>query len=427
MENVFDALRQYNYWGGEPIDMGFTRRTYLERIMPFVGNRLVKVLAGQRRAGKSYLLRQIAKQLIDNGVKPENTFMLNKDLLAFDGVRDCHALTELFERYRRELKPEGKVYIFIDEVQNIGEWERFANSYSQDFTHDYELFLTGSNSKMLSGELASLLSGRYVEIEVFPFSFAEFCGMAGKEENRQSYIEYMQQGGMPEMLKLTGDEVRRNYVMALKDTILLRDIIQRESIKDPRLLEDLFVYLVNNTSTLFSINSLMKFYKGKGRMVSYEKLSQYLTYMSDAYLLHRTDRYNIRGKETIAGVCKYYANDLAFRNYLFQGTAHGVGYELENLVYLQLRRCGFTVYVGDSQGLEVDFVAMKGDRTVYLQATYMLADEETVRREYASLQSIADHYEKYVVSLDDLQLPSREGIRHIRAWELERRLQGGQL
>lgn len=427
MENVFDALRQYNYWGGEPIDMGFTRRTYLERIMPFVGNRLVKVLAGQRRAGKSYLLRQIAKQLIDNGVKPENTFMLNKDLLAFDGVRDCHDLTELFERYRRELKPEGKVYIFIDEVQNIGEWERFANSYSQDFTHDYELFLTGSNSKMLSGELASLLSGRYVEIEVFPFSFAEFCGMAGKEENRQSYIEYMQQGGMPEMLKLTGDEVRRNYVMALKDTILLRDIIQRESIKDPRLLEDLFVYLVNNTSTLFSINSLMKFYKGKGRMVSYEKLSQYLTYMSDAYLLHRTDRYNIRGKETIAGVCKYYANDLAFRNYLFQGTAHGVGYELENLVYLQLRRCGFTVYVGDSQGLEVDFVAMKGDRTVYLQATYMLADEETVRREYASLQSIADHYEKYVVSLDDLQLPSREGIRHIRAWELERRLQGGQL
>lgn len=427
MENVFDALRQYNYWGGEPIDMGFTRRTYLERIMPFVGNRLVKVLAGQRRAGKSYLLRQIAKQLIDNGVKPENTFMLNKDLLAFDGVRDCHALTELFERYRRELKPEGKVYIFIDEVQNIGEWERFANSYSQDFTHDYELFLTGSNSKMLSGELASLLSGRYVEIEVFPFSFAEFCGMAGKEENRQSYIEYMQQGGMPEMLKLTGDEVRRNYVMALKDTILLRDIIQRESIKDPRLLEDLFVYLVNNTSTLFSINSLMKFYKGKGRMVSYEKLSQYLTYMSDAYLLHRTDRYNIRGKETIAGVCKYYANDLAFSNYLFQGTAHGVGYELENLVYLQLRRCGFTVYVGDSQGLEVDFVAMKGDRTVYLQATYMLADEETVRREYASLQSIADHYEKYVVSLDDLQLPSREGIRHIRAWELERRLQGGQL
>lgn len=427
MENVFDALRQYNYWGGEPIDMGFTRRTYLERIMPFVGNRLVKVLAGQRRAGKSYLLRQIAKQLIDNGVKPENTFMLNKDLLAFDGVRDCHDLTELFERYRRELKPEGKVYIFIDEVQNIGEWERFANSYSQDFTHDYELFLTGSNSKMLSGELASLLSGRYVEIEVFPFSFAEFCGMAGKEENRQSYIEYMQQGGMPEMLKLTGDEVRRNYVMALKDTILLRDIIQRESIKDPRLLEDLFVYLVNNTSTLFSINSLMKFYKGKGRMVSYEKLSQYLTYMSDAYLLHRTDRYNIRGKETIAGVCKYYANDLAFSNYLFQGTAHGVGYELENLVYLQLRRCGFTVYVGDSQGLEVDFVAMKGDRTVYLQATYMLADEETVRREYASLQSIADHYEKYVVSLDDLQLPSREGIRHIRAWELERRLQGGQL
>lgn len=427
MENVFDALRQYNYWGGEPIDMGFTRRTYLERIMPFVGNRLVKVLVGQRRAGKSYLLRQIAKQLIDNGVKPENTFMLNKDLLAFDGVRDCHDLTELFERYRCELKPEGKVYIFIDEVQNIGEWERFANSYSQDFTHDYELFLTGSNSKMLSGELASLLSGRYVEIEVFPFSFAEFCGMAGKEENRQSYIEYMQQGGMPEMLKLTGDEVRRNYVMALKDTILLRDIIQRESIKDPRLLEDLFVYLVNNTSTLFSINSLMKFYKGKGRMVSYEKLSQYLTYMSDAYLLHRTDRYNIRGKETIAGVCKYYANDLAFRNYLFQGTAHGVGYELENLVYLQLRRCGFTVYVGDSQGLEVDFVAMKGDRTVYLQATYMLADEETVRREYASLQSIADHYEKYVVSLDDLQLPSREGIRHIRAWELERRLQGGQL
>ena len=423
MENTLQILSQYNFWTSVPANLGFIRNNYLQRIDSYLGSHLVKVLTGQRRSGKSYLLRQVAKQLIDSGVNPVNTFMLNKDLLAFDFVRTYKDLENLFTLYMKELKPEGKVYIFIDEVQNIDGWERFVNSYSQDYTHEYELFLTGSNSKMLSGELASLLSGRYVTVEVSPFSFREYCAFKEIEESRQTYIEYMRQGGMPELLRIDNEEVRRNYVMALKDTILLRDIIQREHIKDPQLLEELFIYLVNNTSNLFSVNGLMKYYKSKGRKVGYEKIAQYLSFMQDAYLLHRADRYNIRGKETIAGVCKYYPNDPAFRHYLFQGTMLGTGYELENVVYLQLRRMGFNIYVGDSQGHEVDFVAIKNDRVVYIQVTYMLTDEMTIQREYGSLESIADNYEKYVVSLDDMQQPSRNGIRHIRAWELERRLQ----
>ena len=267
-----------------------------------------------------------------------------------------------------------------------------------------------------------MLSGRYVTINVYPLSYREYCDAGSREYGRASYMQYLHESGMPEMLHLSDEEARANYVSALKDTILLRDIIQRYNIKDPRLLDDLFTYLVNNTSTLFSVNSLIKYFKGMGRKVSYDKVALYLSYMSDAYLIHRADRYNVRGKEQLAGLCKYYANDLCFSNYLFRGNQHGIGYDLENAVYLQLRRMGYDVYVGDNGGLEVDFVARRRDRIVYLQVAYMLVDDKTISREYASLESISDNYEKYVVSLDDYPLASRGGIINLPAWQLEDKL-----
>lgn len=247
----------------------------------------------------------------------------------------------------------------------------------------------------------------------------EYAGIKQLPPNRETYIEYMNRGGMPELFNLPDEEVRRNYVSALKDTLLLRDIIQRYNVSDSRLLEDLFVYVTNNTSKLFSVNSIVKYYKSIGRKVSFEKISHYLDYMTEAYLLHRVERYNIQGKETISGLCKYYSNDLSFRNYLYQGFAHGAGYQLENLLYIELRRKGFDVLVGDIKGKEVDFVAQRDDRVIYMQCTYMLYDEDTIKREYASLEAIPDNYEKYVVSLDEFQLPSRNGIRHLKAWELD--------
>ncbi|HBG42051.1 MAG TPA: AAA family ATPase [Porphyromonadaceae bacterium] len=416
MDERFEKLKKYNLWGKSAPSFGFIRTGYTDRIYAYKGNRLVKVLVGQRRAGKSYILRQLASKLVESGVNTKNIFFINRELADFDFLKTYKDLDDLFKLYKTLLKPRGRIYLFIDEVQNIEGWEHFVNSYSQDYIDEYELFISGSNSKMLSGELATLLSGRYVCFEIFPFSFKEYIGINGKEQSKNSFIEYMSSGGMPELFMLPDQELRRNYISALKDTVLLRDIIQRYHIKDARLLEDIFIYLVNNASNLLSVRNISNYFKSSGRKTSYDTVSAYIGYIEDAYLAHRVERYNIRGKETIAGNCKYYINDLSFNNYLYQGFGYGAGYLLENIVYLELARMGFDVYVGSIKDKEVDFVAIKGDRIVYVQSAYMLMDKETIAREYSALESIDDSYEKIVVSLDDIELPIREGIKHIQAW-----------
>lgn len=311
---------------------------------------------------------------------------------------------------------QEEIYIFIDEVQLIEEWEKSVNSYSQDYTEEYELFISGSSSRMLSGELATLLSGRYVQFPVYPFSYQEYAEIRHLEQNRESY---MNTGGIPELFVLPEkQEVQRNYLSALKDTILLKDISQRYSIRDPRLLEDLFAFLVGNASNLVSIGNIVNYFKSQGRKTGYDAVAAYIGYIEDSFLAYRCERFDLRGKEILSGTAKYYINDLVFKNFLYPGTAYGVGYKLENLVYLELLRAGYDVYTGCAKEKEVDFIARKGDRTIYLQSTYMLVYEQAVRREYASLESIQDNYEKLVVSLDDFCLPSHEGIRHVRAWEL---------
>lgn len=419
MDNRFGILKKYNFWGESKIPVGYLRTEYTDKIYSYSGkNRLIKVLVGQRRVGKSYILRQLALRLIENGVDSKNTLFINCELSEFSFIQTHKDLDDLIKLYRNELKPQGRIYIFLDEVQNVKEWERAINSYSQDYIDEYEVFISGSNSKMLSGELATLLSGRYICFDIFPFSFNEYVGITGKEHNKQSYEEYMSSGGLPELFVLPEPELKRNYISAVKDTVLLRDIIQRYTIRDAKLLEDIFVYLVNNASNLLSITNITNYLKSSGRKTSYDTVATYIGYIEDTYLVHRAEKYNIRGKETIAGNCKYYINDLSFNNYLYQGFGYGAGYQLENLVYLELLRNGFDVYVGSIKGKEVDFVAIKGDRTIYIQATLMLIDKQTIEREYSALESIEDNYEKYVVSLDSTHLFSRGGIRHIQAWNL---------
>ena len=418
MEENFALLAKYNFWNGNVPELGFIRVGYTDKIFDYIGNRLVKVLVGQRRAGKSYILRQIAYRLVQDGINPQNIFYINKEFTDFDCVKDYHDLEILLKQYKEALKPVGKVWLFIDEIQNVTGWEHFVNSYSQNFADNYEIFISGSNSKMLSGELATLLSGRYVNFEIFPFSYQEYIGITGKDDHRQSYLDYMESGALPELFILPNNETRRNYVAAIKDTVLLRDIIQRNSIKDPKLLEDIFIYLVNNASNLISITNILNFFKSKKRKTTYDTISNYIGYIEDTFLIHKVERYDIRGKETISGNCKYYINDLAYKNYLYPGFAYGIGYKLENLVYLQLRRSGYDVYVGAMRDKEVDFVAMKGDHILYLQSTYLLSDEQTVRREYAPLEAIQDNYDKYVVSFDEISYPSNKGIKHIQAWKL---------
>ena len=213
-------------------NLGFERDFYLEQIKKYVGNNLVKVIVGQRRTGKSYILRQIMNYLISTqNVDPKNIFYLNKEFTAFDDITTAQKLEELFEYYKSQLDVSGKIYIFLDEVQNIVDWEKFANSYSQDFSSDYELFITGSNSTLLSGELATLLSGRYIEFEIYPFSLVEFAGYKKLKINKDLFLTYLKTSGLPELLNFNNEEIERHYVEDLKNTIVLRDIVQEKTSK----------------------------------------------------------------------------------------------------------------------------------------------------------------------------------------------------
>jgi len=418
MDERMSALWKFNFWGDTLPELGFLRSGYTAKIADSMGNRLIKVLVGQRRTGKSYVLRQVAKNLIDSGVPAINTLFINKEFTEFDFITNYKELDELIKLYKSELKPVGKVYIFIDEIQNIDGWEKVINSYSQDYTASYELFISGSNSKMISTELASLLSGRYINFAIFPFSYSEFLGITKSEQSKESYLQYMSSGGLPELFLLPNAETRRNYVSAIKDTVLLRDIIQRQNIREPKLLEDIFVYLINNASNLISVSNVFNYFKSLGRKTSYDIISNYIGYIQDSFLIHRCERYDIRGKQTIAGNVKFYANDLAYKNYLYSGFGYGFGYMLENLLYLDLRRAGYEVYTGNIRNKELDFVAQKADKLIYIQCAYLLAEPETIEREYGALEVIDDNYEKYVVTLDDLIMPSNKGIKHVQAWNL---------
>ncbi len=419
MVEIINSIKKYNFWDDNPIDLGFPRTFYTDKIGQYVGNKLVKVLVGQRRAGKSYILRQIASKLLSAGVKSENILYVNKEYMELSTLCGAIELEQLYKAYKEVLNPTGKVYIFIDEIQYIEEWERFVNSHSQDFAEPCELFISGSNSKLLSGELATLLSGRYVEFEVFPYSYTEFCGVTKQEKGCGSFKEFLQSGALPELFNLPGDEMKRNYVSAIKDTVMLRDVVSRYNVKDVKLLDDLFVYLANTASSLISITNIIHYFASKKRKTNYETLSSYISYLESSFLVHRAERYNIKGKDTISGNSKYYMNDLSYRNYLYAGYGYGMGYLLENAVYLSLRRAGYQVYVGTIKNTEVDFVAIKGEKRLYLQVTLSLAEEHTIEREYRSLKLIDDNFDKYVVSVDDHKIPTNEGIEHISAWELE--------
>jgi len=417
MDEKFNAIRKYNFWDEKTPELGYYRADYADKIVTYTGNRLIKVLIGQRRTGKSYILRQLANKLIDNGINRKNILYINKEYTDFNFIANYSDLDDFVKFYKNQFHISGKIFLFIDEIQNITDWERFVNSYSQDFVNEYEIFISGSNSKMLSGELATLLAGRYVEFEIFPFGFSEYLGILKKENTKQNFIEYLESGGLPELFNLQNDEIKRNYVSAIKDTVFLRDIIQRYSIKEPKLLEDIFVFLVNNAANLVSIPNVVNYFKSLGRKTSYDTISAYIGYLEDSFLVHKSERYNIRGKDIISGNCKYYINDLSYKNYLYTGFGYGIGYKLENLVYLNLKRAGFKVYTGVFRDKEVDFVALKEDRILYVQVTYLMIDEKTIEREYSPLESILDNYEKVVVSFDDVSFPQKNGIKHEQIWK----------
>lgn len=419
MKDTFEKIKKYNPWGEQSINAGYERETYINRISAYINNKLVKVLVGQRRVGKSYIFRQIIHFLINKkNINPTNIFFVNKEFIGFDAIKTATDLDNLFNYYRSELRVEGKVYIFLDEVQNIDNWETFVNSYSQDYTNDYELFITGSNSKLLSGELASLLSGRYIQFEIFPFSLSEFCGYKNLQINRENFLSYLKSGGLPEMFSFNDEEIERHYVQSLRNTIILRDIVQRNKIKDVALLDDIFKFIAVNTGNLTSLTGIVKYFKSHQKKTNYETLATYVNYLKDTFIIHEAERLNLRGKQVLGGVRKYYLNDLSFKNYLFGVFPSDIGYNLENYVYIQLKRMGYEISVGVLGSQEIDFVAQKADKVIYIQVAYLLNSQKTIEREFGNLLAIKDNHEKIVISLDDIKLSDYKGIKHIRPWEL---------
>lgn len=421
MQDIFNKIKKFNSWDNKSFNTGFQREFYLKKILKFQGNSLVKVIVGQRRVGKSYLLRQIMNFLREvKNVNPKNIFYLNKEYLAFDAIKTASDLEELFEFYKNELDIDGKIYIFLDEVQNIKEWEKFVNSYSQDFSNEYELFITGSNSTLLSGELATLLSGRYVEFAVFPFDFLEFCQYKNIEMNKANFLTYLKEGSLPEMFNFKDEEIKRHYISSLRNTIIFRDILSRHKVKDMVLMEELFNFICTNIGSLTSLNSLVRYFKSKQKKTSYDTLASYVDYLKDTFIVHEAQRYNLRGKQILGAERKYYLNDVAFKNLLFGFYPEDIGYQLENFVFLELKRRQYNVMVGVLGDKEVDFVGIKANKTVYIQVAYLLKETKTIEREFGNLLKIKDNFEKIVVSLDDTQFSDYQGIKHIKPWELNR-------
>lgn len=419
MLETFKSLQKYNFWAEKTdLSIGYPRKTYLKRLESYLGNRLIKVIVGQRRAGKSYILRQIIRKILSLKVNPRNIFYLNKELVEFDKVRTYQDIQKLLDFTHKQLKVKGKSYIFLDEVQEITGWEKLVNSLSQDYKKEYEVFITGSNSTMLSGELASRLSGRYVSFEVLPFAFEEYVDFLGVEPSRTNYLKYLQTGGLPELFHLPDEETKRHYLTSLKDTILFKDIVQRYQIKDAVLLEHIFLYLLDNVGHLFSLNKVVNFILSNRQKTNHETVANYVHYLEQSYLIHEASRFDVRGKTILSGSKKYYVNDLSFRNYLSSSFEKGLSTHLENGIYLYYRRRGYHIFVGSLRGQEIDFVVEKDKEKKYIQVAYSLNDPKVLKREFYPLEAIRDNYEKLVVSLDEISLGSKEGIRHVLAWEL---------
>ena len=409
-------IERFNFWKSTP-DLGVARKRYLSRIKKYQNSRLVKVLTGQRRVGKSYLMRQLIADLIQEGVDSEQTLYLNMEFSEYSFIQTADDLLQFVHGYFDQYDQSTSGYLFIDEIQNIESWEKAVNALSQDYTRDVRICITGSNAQLLSGELATFLSGRYISFLITAFTFDEFLTVRKAGPDKASFLDFLKTGGLPELFKLPDEESRRYYVSAVYDTVILRDIVERHQIRDVSLLKDIFAFIANNVGNLVSVNSLVGYFKSQNRKTNYETVAQYIGYLENSFIIHKCERFQIKGKEVLSGSVKYYLNDLAFKNYLYSGVHLGWGHLMENLVFLELISRGHKVYTGQLRGKEIDFVVQEGEEIRYLQVAWQLTDESTREREYAPLLSLKDAYPKSVVSADDIALPNNQGIRNLLYWE----------
>ena len=389
------------------------RENYLRRIRPFVNRDVVKVITGMRRCGKSVLLQLIQNDLKTVGVPESQLVTFNFESMA--NRRFCEA-EALYAELQRRLAPlTGRVYLFFDEIQEVKDWQRCINSCRVDF--DCDIYITGSNAHLLSGELATYLAGRYVETEVYPFSFSEFCearkSLGLPDDPQATFRDYVVLGGMPALTMLQQDkETARQYLSDIFTSVVLKDIAQRNRIRDTDLLERIIAYLADNVGQLFSASNVSRFLKTEeDRTVTRETVLNYAKACENAFLFHRVPREDLSGKKVLTVNEKLYIADHGFREAINAENWKDIGQVLENLVCLELLRRGFSLTVGRIGSREVDFVARRGETKLYVQVAYLLATPDVVEREFGVLKLIEDAFPKYVVSADEFDL-SRDGIRH---------------
>lgn len=407
------------------------RELYMDKIRPFINKNIIKVITGIRRSGKSVLLKCIIEDLKKEGISNENIIFINFEKMEYKHLKTEKELDKLIIEKTKNLK--GKIYFFFDEIQEINGWEKSINSYLIDF--DADIYITGSNANLLSGELATYIAGRYVEIKVYPFSYKEVLEIKKeeliknreniekkpnkkdielkltKEEEKEIFEEYLKIGAMPAIFELKNSEEKIKYLEDIYNSILLKDIIKRNNIRDIDLLERILAYIIENIGRTFSAKSISKYFKHENRKVYPETVYNYLKYCENGCIINKAEREDLIGKKVLKLDEKYYLTDHGFREVLFKNNTKVINQILENIVYIEMLRRDYTVKVGKLKNKEIDFICEKRGEKVYIQVSYILIDESTINREFEPLLKIEDNYPKYVVTMDEIDM-SDEGIIH---------------
>lgn len=387
------------------------RKFYLEKIVKLIDTEDIKVITGVRRCGKTVLLKQIIDELENRGIASENIIYMSFESSKYKNIRNDNDLDEFIFSKTNNLN--GKFYLLFDEIQKVKNWEVSLNSYRVDLECD--IYITGSNSQLLSGELATLISGRYISINMLPFSFKEliqyYDEMHENIDEIKLFEQYLSYGGFPGLLNYENEE-KEKYLYDLYSTIVLNDILYKNKVKDLDLLERLMEFMISNIGQLFSANSISKYIKNENRKTTPHTIINYMDYARNAFIFYQIKRENIKQKKKLLISDKYYLVDSGFY-FIFNGsTQRNWGQLLENIVFLELIRQGYSITIGKIQDLEVDFVCRKANQIKYIQVSQSILDENTRKREFKSLEKISDSYPKYVISMDSFDF-SANGIIHL--------------
>lgn len=389
------------------------RELYMEQIRPFIGTDLIKVMSGIRRSGKSVMLDLIKEELCSKGIKEKQFISYNFENMSYTRLCNANSLHE--EVIKQAVNINEKVYLFFDEIQEVENWQKAVNSFRVEL--DCDIYITGSNAKLLSGELASVLGGRYVEFTIYPFSYAEFIELYKtiypKTEAASLFQKYLTFGGMPYLANLNyAEEPCRQYLNDVYNSVVLNDVIKRNDIRDVDMLTRIIAYCINNVGTTFSATSIAKFLKNERRSTTSETVLNYINYCINSYLFYRVNRQDLQGKQLLSTNEKYYIADHGFREAIFGNNMRDINLILENIVFMELLRRGYNVTIGKTKAKEIDFVCQKRDQILYVQVAYLLATQETIDREFGVYDLIRDNFPKYVVTMDEINM-SRNGIKHL--------------